>query len=162
MAPFRADCAPGRRKPSSARTQGVFVAGSYGRDRGRGNATVCSRLRRARCVDGGHHLAFSTISARRQRLVFDSGRVSTMRTVSPTPAVLASSCAWNLTVERTTFLYLGWLLITSTLTTIVFSPLSEMTTPRRSWRRPRSLPASRCGGSAWGGGGSSAPVFFPP
>src|SRR4029078_7704514 len=61
-----------------------------------------------------------------------------MRTVSPAPAVLASACAWNLTVERTTFLYFGWLLITSTLTTIVFSPLSEMTTPRRSWRPARA------------------------
>src|SRR4051794_41983704 len=62
-----------------------------------------------------------------------------MRTVSPTPAVFASSCAWNLTVERTTFLYFGCDLITSTLTTIVFSPLSETTTPRRSWRRAGSV-----------------------
>src|SRR6266581_610118 len=38
-----------------------------------------------------------------------------------------------------TFLYFGWLLITSTLTTIVLSPVSETTTPRRSWRRPSSL-----------------------
>jgi hypothetical protein len=30
-----------------------------------------------------------------------------MRTVSPTPAVFSSSCAWNLTVDRTTFLYRG-------------------------------------------------------
>src|SRR5579884_271866 len=58
-----------------------------------------------------------------------------MRTVSPTPAVFCSSCAWNLTERRTTFLYFGCDLITSTLTTIVLSPLSETTTPRRSWRR---------------------------
>src|SRR5882672_11355293 len=82
------------------------------------------------------YLAFSTISASRQRFVFESGRVSTMRTVSPMPAVLASSWAWNLTARRTTFLYFGWLLITSTLTMIVLSPLSETTTPLRSWRRP--------------------------
>src|SRR5262245_26291464 len=54
--------------------------------------------------------------------------------MSPTPAVFCSSCAWNLRVRRTTFLYLGWILITSTWTTIVFSPLSETTMPRRSWR----------------------------
>ena len=39
---------------------------------------------------------------------------------------------------RTTFLYFGWRLVMSTLTTIVLSPLSETTTPRRSWRRPSS------------------------
>src|SRR5512146_2361387 len=132
MASSRADRALGRRKPSSARTQGVFVAEGYGRDRGRGDATVCSRIQRARCAGGGHHLAFSTTSARRQCFVLEIGRVSTMRTVSPTPAAFCSSCAWNLTDRRTTFLYFGCDLTTSTLTTIVLSPLSEMTTPRRS------------------------------
>ena len=57
----------------------------------------------------------------------------------------ASSCAWSLRVRRTTFLYFGWRFVTSTLTTIVLSPLSETTTPRRSWRRPSSrLRLRRC------------------
>src|SRR4051794_27796576 len=64
-----------------------------------------------------------------------------MRTMSPAPASLRSSCAWNFTARRTTFLYFGCSLITSTLTTIVLSPLSETTTPRRSCRRPRSISA---------------------
>src|SRR5579862_114303 len=51
-----------------------------------------------------HYLAFSTISARRQFFVFESGRVSTMRTTSPIAAEFCSSCAWNLRVRRTTFL----------------------------------------------------------
>src|SRR5262249_20379537 len=51
------------------------------------------------------HFAASTTSARRQRFVFESGRVSTMRTTSPTFAVFPSSCAWNLTLRRITFLY---------------------------------------------------------
>src|SRR5947207_1470585 len=84
------------------------------------------------------HRAASTISASRQRFVADSGRVSTMRTTSPTLAAFCSSCAWNLTERRTTFLYFGCALIVSTLTTIVLSIASETTTPRRSWLRPRS------------------------
>src|SRR5439155_5274705 len=84
------------------------------------------------------HLAASTISASRQFLVFESGRVSTMRTTSPTFAEFSASCAWNLTLCRTTFLYRGCALIVSTLTTIVLSIALETTTPRRSCRRPRS------------------------
>src|SRR6476646_2344485 len=84
------------------------------------------------------HFATSTISVRRQRFVADSGRVSTMRTVSPTWALFVSSWAWNLTDRRTTFLYFRCDLITSTLTTIVLSIASETTVPRRSWLRPRS------------------------
>ena len=71
-------------------------------------------------------------------MVFESGRVSTMRTTSPTSAVFRSSWAWSLLLRRTTFLYFGCARIVSTLTTIVLSPLSETTTPRRSWRRPSS------------------------
>ena len=44
----------------------------------------------------------------RQRLVADSGRDSTMRTVSPMRASLRSSCALNLVVRRMTRLYSGW------------------------------------------------------
>src|SRR5581483_635832 len=50
------------------------------------------------------HFAASTISASRQRFVAESGRVSTMRTTSPTFAAFCSSWAWNLTVRRITFL----------------------------------------------------------
>src|SRR5205807_6969016 len=128
----------GRRKPSSAKTQGAFVAGGYGCDRGRRNATVCSRIQGAKGAGGGAHLAASTTSARRQRFVADSGRVSTMRTTSPTFAVFCSSWAWNLTLRRITFLYRWCEVIMSTLTTIVLSIALETTTPRRSWRRPRS------------------------
>src|SRR5581483_3437452 len=84
------------------------------------------------------HLAASTTSARRHRLVFDRGRVSTTRTTSPTFAAFCSSCAWNLTLRRITFLYRWCELIRSTLTTMVLSIALETTTPRRSWRRPRS------------------------
>ena len=41
---------------------------------------------------------------RRQCFDLDNGRVSTIRTMSPTFAVFCSSCAWNLTLRRTTFL----------------------------------------------------------
>src|SRR5581483_11104767 len=85
-----------------------------------------------------NHFATSTISASRQFFVFESGRVSTMRTTSPTCAAFCSSCAWNFTLRRMTFLYRGCERMASTLTTIVLSIASETTTPRRSWRRPRS------------------------
>src|SRR5262249_54107377 len=39
------------------------------------------------------HLAFSRISTKRQRLVLDSGRVSTIRTRSPSPASFCASWA---------------------------------------------------------------------
>src|SRR5438874_9053258 len=84
------------------------------------------------------HFAASTISASRQRFVADSGRVSTMRTTSPTLAAFCSSCAWNFTDRRTTFLYLGCDLITSTFTTMVLSIALDTTMPRRSCVRPRS------------------------
>src|SRR5437868_352046 len=65
------------------------------------------------------HFATSSTSASRQRFVFESGRVSTMRTRSPILAVLPSSCAWNFAERRTTFLYFGCAFTVSTLTTIV-------------------------------------------
>ena len=84
------------------------------------------------------HFATSTISVSRHRFVADNGRVSTMRTTSPTWALFVSSWAWNLTDRRTTFLYFRCDLITSTLTTIVLSIAAETTVPSRSWLRPRS------------------------
>src|SRR5206468_5367188 len=53
-------------------------------------------------------------------------------------AWLRSSCAWNLTERRITFLYRGCARADSTLTTIVLSIADETTMPRRSCWRPRS------------------------
>src|SRR6266511_2099148 len=78
------------------------------------------------------HFATSSTCARRQFLVFDSGRVSTMRTTSPTFAAFSASCAWNLFERRTTFLYRGCAFTVSTRTTIVLSIALETTTPPRS------------------------------
>src|SRR5712692_7151622 len=102
-------------------------------------APLCSEPEGARREVGGrHYFATSRISARRQFFVFEYGRVSTMRTTSPTLALLPSSWAWNFAEWRTTFLYLGWALIVSTLTTIVLSIAFETTTPRRSCVRARA------------------------
>src|SRR5215207_4180092 len=43
------------RNASSARTQRAFVAGGYGRDRGRGDATRCSSPEGTRCEGGDCH-----------------------------------------------------------------------------------------------------------
>src|SRR5262249_62031834 len=91
------------------------------------------------CLLLDHYFAFSTISASRQRLVFESGLVSTTRTTSPMPAEFAPSWACSLLERRTTFLYLVWIRTVWISTTIVLSPLSDTTTPRRSWRRPGVL-----------------------
>src|SRR5262249_35837510 len=88
------------------------------------------------------HRATSTISTRRQRFVRDSGRHSTTRTVSPTPALFVSSCARSFTERRMIFLYFGWAIITSTRTVIVLSPEAETTSPRRSLRWPCSVEAA--------------------
>ena len=68
----------------------------------------------------------------------ESGRVSTMRTTSPSFAWFSSSCAWRPSSRLTTFLYRGCTFTTSTRTTIVLSALADTTVPWRSWRRPRS------------------------
>src|ERR1044072_3689998 len=47
------------------------------------------------------HFARSRTSTSFQRFVRDSGRLSTTRTRSPSPASLSSSCAWRFVVERT-------------------------------------------------------------
>src|SRR5919198_5669864 len=73
------------------------------------------------------HFAFSRISTSRQRLVADSGRVSISSTRSPTPAVLASSCALTLLVRRMTLPYSGCFTRSSRDTTIVLSILSDTT-----------------------------------
>jgi hypothetical protein len=73
---------------------------------------------------------------RRQRLVADSGRDSSMRTVSPTWASLASSWALNFVVSRMTRLYSRWRVSRSTDTTIVLSILSLTTRPTFVLRLP--------------------------
>ena len=50
------------------------------------------------------HLATSTISCRRQRFMRESGRVSMMRTTSPSFALFSSSCACSLVERLITFL----------------------------------------------------------
>src|SRR6266540_2809442 len=50
------------------------------------------------------YLASSRTSARRQFFDFEMGRVSTIRTRSPTFAAFCSSWAWNFVERRTTFL----------------------------------------------------------
>src|SRR5262249_53546939 len=50
------------------------------------------------------HFAASPICTSFQGFHFVSGRVSTMRTTSPTFALFCSSWAWNFTLRRTTFL----------------------------------------------------------
>src|SRR5256885_13846266 len=101
---------------------------------------LSATLRRVSCWIIALYLAFSTISARRQRFVFESGRVSTMRTVSPTPAVLASSCAGDLTAPRVAFLYFGGPLVTATLANLLFWPLPETAPPPGPPPGPRSAP----------------------
>src|SRR6201987_4372118 len=109
------------------------------------------------------HFAASTISASRQRFVADSGRVSTIRTTSPTLAAFCSSCASYFPDRRTTFFFLGCDLITSTFTTMVLSIALETTTPRRSCVRPRSCSGFGRRAIALGsgsGGGSRRPFFW--
>src|SRR5688572_948051 len=83
------------------------------------------------------HFAFSRISTSRTRFVADSGRVSISPTRSPTPAVLASSCALTLLVRRMTFAYSACFTRSSSSTTMVLSILSDTTRPSRTLRSPR-------------------------
>src|SRR5664280_109304 len=72
----------------------------------------------------------------RHRLVAESGRDSSMRTVSPTCASLASPWALNLLVKRMTRLYSGCRVSRSTETTIGLSILSLTTRPTLVLRLP--------------------------
>ena len=85
----------------------------------------------------GGYLAFSRTSMMRQRLVADSGRVSWIRTRSPTPHWFCSSCALSLLVRRSTLPYRACLTRSSTETTTVFSILSLTTRPSRILRYGR-------------------------
>src|SRR4051812_6428523 len=79
------------------------------------------------------------VSATRQRLSFDVGRVSTIRTVSPILQALSSSCALYLTWRVTYLPYLACFTRRSTWTTTVFIILFDVTTPTRDLGRPRSM-----------------------
>src|SRR5439155_17678896 len=84
------------------------------------------------------HLAFSTTSTTRHRLVFESGRVSMIRTVSPSAAPNDSSCALSLVERRTILPYSGWRTWLEMRTTTVFAMPSDTTTPVRTLRWVRS------------------------
>src|SRR5690606_12293119 len=76
------------------------------------------------------------ISTTRHRFSFDSGRVSMIRTTSPTRAEFSSSCAWYFFVRTTCFEYSGCETRRSTATTTVLFILSLTTVPIRTFRRP--------------------------
>src|SRR5512134_2287322 len=102
--------------------------------------------------------ARSTISTTRHRLIFDSGRVSSIRTRSPAFAP-CSSCACTRLVRTTCLPYSPWANRRTSDTVTVFCILSLTTTPVRTLRRPLMSPSSAraapCG-SAPGRAGSSA------
>src|SRR6185437_10455036 len=81
--------------------------------------------------------ARSTISTTRQRLSFDRGRVSAIRTVSPVLAVFSSSCALTRLVRVTILPYTGCGTRRSIATTTVFCILSLTTRPVRVLRVAR-------------------------
>src|SRR5260370_12092863 len=85
-----------------------------------------------------HYFAFSTISNTRQRFSFEIGRVSVIRTRSPTPHSFFSS--WTLKRVRccTVLRYSRWAFDVPTWTITVLFILSEITVPRRTLRWPRS------------------------
>src|SRR3954462_14633975 len=87
----------------------------------------------------GRYLAFSRSSTTRQRLVAESGRVSMIRTRSPTPHWFCSSCALSLLVRRRTLPYSPCFTRSSTETTTVLSILSLTTRPSRVLRYGRDL-----------------------
>src|SRR6059058_1627699 len=79
------------------------------------------------------------ISTSRHRLSFDNGRVSTIRTVSPTFAEFSSSWAFRRFVRVTILPYTGCGTRRSIATTTVFAILSLTTRPVRVLREFRSV-----------------------
>src|SRR5438477_361024 len=88
------------------------------------------------------YFARSMTSTTRQRFDLESGRVSTIRTVSPRCASPASSCALSLVERRTILPYSGWRTCEEMRTTTVFSIASETTRPVRTFLLPRSPSAT--------------------
>src|SRR5699024_47752 len=83
--------------------------------------------------------ASSTTLTKRNRFVFDNGRVSIISTISFTFARLFSSCVLNFFDCFTRFPYRGCTLYVSTKTVIVLSIASETTFPVYTLRLFRSL-----------------------
>src|ERR1700730_45867 len=88
---------------------------------------------------GDGYFAFSTMATTRQRLSCESGRVSMIRTRSPTLHWFCSSCALNRVACWMCFLYFGCSLRVCTRTMTVLSILSLMTVPVRVLRIARSI-----------------------
>src|SRR5579872_3116236 len=84
-----------------------------------------------------HYRAFSTISSSRHRFSLEMGRVSVMRTRSPTPHSFFSSCTLKRVRCWTVLRYRRCALDVAIWTMTVLSILSAMTVPRRTLRRPR-------------------------
>src|ERR1700694_3666166 len=85
------------------------------------------------------YFAFSTMATTRQRLSCESGRVSMIRTRSPTLHSFCSSCALNRVACWMCFLYFGCSLRVCTRTMTVLSILSLMTVAVRVLRIARSI-----------------------
>src|SRR5699024_10201824 len=83
--------------------------------------------------------ASSTTSTRRNRFVFDKGRVSIISTISLIFATLFSSCTLNFFDCLTRLPYSGCTLYLSTKTVIVLSIESDTTFPVYTLRLFRSL-----------------------
>src|SRR3954471_11611771 len=92
-------------------------------------------------IGGLPYRARFSISTSRHRLSLDSGRVSTIRTVSPTFAEFSSSWAFRRFVRVTILPYTGCGTRRSIATTTVFSILSLTTRPVRVLRDARSCAA---------------------
>src|ERR1700686_1851615 len=109
---------------------------------------------------GDGYFAFSTMATTRQRLSCESGRVSMIRTRSPTLHWFCSSCALKRVDCWMCLLYFGCSLRVCTRTMTVLSILSLMTVPARVLRIARSVVVSGSvmrsppwrpyGGAAWG------------
>src|SRR3954467_10511073 len=69
------------------------------------------------------------MSSRRQRFSFDIGRVSSMRTTSPSNALFSSSCTWKRLELAITRRYNGCAFFMSTFTTMVLFILVLTTSP---------------------------------
>src|SRR4029077_13758493 len=92
------------------------------------------------------YFALSTTSTTRHRFDLLTGRVSITRTVSPSCASFASSCAASFEERRTILPYNGCRTWRSIRTTTVLSILSEITTPVRIFRLLRPASASAAAG----------------
>lgn len=94
--------------------------------------------------NGGALEARRVISSRRQRFSFESGRVSIIRTQSPTAALFVSSCTLKELCWRMTRLYFGCRTSWVTWTTMVFIMRLLVTIPVRTFRLFARAVGSAC------------------